>query len=221
MRRSGGRRTVSAAAKVPEDKKNAGHKARQLFDFATIGGAITFQRGTAGRIRRRWEEVATKQTNSLLLICSAQRAYARCSRASLLCKKRGPRRALRHLCLAGHRDVAEEKALCPLPKHVSRELQGSHDDLLPCPGTRFRAWPRIACAMCDAISRGANVFSGSAGRLGEPAFRRSSARPSTAGSRGRRRCAPCSSAPRDRRNRCRSSAPPPRASTAPDRSRPR
>ncbi len=210
-------------------KKNAGRKARQLFDFATIGGAITFQRGTAGRIRRRWEEVATKQTNSLLLICSAQRAYARSSLASLLCKKRastrplpGPcparpssclrtRRIARHCAIravdaegVGRSGAAASAAVVP-----GLAAGGTHPFRL-C-ATQHRSRPGFQPCM---------LFRGSR-RRARPAVRRSSVPPWTAGSRGRRRCAPCSSVRTGRRNRCRSSAPPPPAAAAPVRNCPR
>lgn len=76
---------LSMSSGCDPGKKNAGPRGPAVIRFCHMRGEITFQRGTAGRIIRRWEEVATKQTNSLLLICSAQRAYARSTLAGLLC----------------------------------------------------------------------------------------------------------------------------------------
>jgi hypothetical protein len=141
-------------------KKNAGRKARQLFDFATVGGAITFQRGTAGRIRRRWEEVATKQTNSLLLICSAQRAYARSSLASLLCKKRTSARRLPVHCPAKLSSCLRTRRIarpCAIragdAEGVGRSGAAASAAVLPGRGRQDAPIPPV----CDAASVAAGV----------------------------------------------------------------
>ena len=196
-------------------------------------GEITFQRGTAGRITRRWEEVATKQTNSLLLICSAQRAYARSTRADLLCKfvMAQPsaceiRRNRRISCLRRRRYARPLGTVL-----VCRSATGSNTDeataadclsvrqrraCIPCrqPGARDEIRLAIPAAARPPLPDGRR-----GGRRG--GLNRSSARPWPAGSRGTRRCARCSSARTGRRNRCRSSALPPRAEAARGRNCPR
>lgn len=188
-------------------------------------GEITFQRGTAGRIIRRWEEVATKQTNSLLLICSAQRAYARSTLAGLLCIfRKAPQRALRKAPYR-QKTAPECRAKCPISGRCGRLTQACR--AAGC-GRAVVALPASSAHRSSLSGRPPRRFtccfeicSATRARGWRRRLSRSSALPWPAGSRGTRRCARCSSAPTGRRNRCRSSAPPPPGATAPSRSCPR